>query len=367
MQAMSSEGDNNGHAGSEDSGRRVTMRDIARKMGVSHVTVSYALRGSSRVSADLAERIRDEAVRVGYRVDPMLQALSAYRKTTRGTDIRAALAWLCCWNPPEEMHTRKEFHAYWLGVNEVAAKHGYRVEPFTPSAMLSITRIQQIMHARNIRGILVPPPQSTFTLKLDDFDWSKLAVVKFGHAHPGLRASLVTSAHVFNAALAMQKMAERGYLRIGFVTSDYSRRHTHFLSGILHAQVELPPEGRVPFLSLSEDDIVNSDPSRLGVWLRHAQPDAVLTNMREVPEMIRRLGLRIPDDVPVAVLSVHDGNADSGIDQNPIEIGRAGCEAVVSMILHGKFGLPRHPRELLIEGSWVDGKSLPVCKVHSHR
>lgn len=343
-----------------DANRRVTMRDIARRLGVSHVTVSYALRGLPRVSEKLRQRIRAEALKLGYREDPMLQALCVYRKASRGPEIRAALAWLCCWDPPEELHTRKEFHAYWLGVNEVAARHGYRVESFSPGGRLSLARIQQILHARSIRGILVPPPQSTFKQALDGFDWGKFSVVKFGHAHAGLRSSLVTSAHVFNAALAIERMTALGYRRIGFVTSDYSRRHTQFLGGVLRAQAELPAENRVPFLSLPEDDIHHADPASLSRWIEREKPDAILTNMREVPGMVRQLGLRIPEDMPVAAMSVHDGNSNAGIDQNPLEIGRAACEVMVANLLHGHFGLPAHPRELLIEGSWVDGAMLPA-------
>lgn len=339
--------------------RRVTLRDIARQLGVSHVTVSYALRGIPRVSGEVRDRVRAEAEKMGYRPDPMLQALSIYRRTARTPQIQAALAWLSCWDPPEEMHTRREFHAYWQGVRSVAEHHGYRLEQFSPSKDMSLQRIQQILLARSIRGVLVSPPQSTFSLRLETCNWARFAVVKFGHAHPGLHANIVTSAHVYNATLALQSITARGYRRVGFVTSDYSLRHTQFLAGVLRAQQELPTAARVPYLSLSEPEVVEQDGRRLKAWLARAKPDAVLTNMREVPAMVRALGLRIPQDIALAALSVHDGNADAGIDQNPLEIGRAACESVVALMLHGSFGLPTHPRELLIEGTWVDGSMLP--------
>ena len=296
---------------------------------------------------------------MGYRPDPMLQALSTYRSVNRSTDIQAALAWLCCWDSPEAMHTRKEFHAYWLGVKSIAEKHGYRLEQLVPSARLSLSRIRQIMLARNIRGVLIPPPQSTFGQGLNQIDWSKFAVVKFGHAFPDFRVSLVTSAHTYNAALAIRKMGERGYRRVGFVSSDYSNRHTLFLSGVLRAQVDLPPENRVPFLSVPEADLKAEDSGILRAWIEREKPDAILSNLREAPAMIRKLGLRIPTDIGFAALSVHDGNADAGIDQKPFEIGKAACEAVVSLLLHGDLGAPSAPRELLIEGSWVEGSTLP--------
>jgi LacI family transcriptional regulator len=46
---------------------RSTLRDIARSLQVSTATVSNALAGKGRVSADVAERIRLEAQRQDYR------------------------------------------------------------------------------------------------------------------------------------------------------------------------------------------------------------------------------------------------------------------------------------------------------------
>lgn len=335
------------------------MRDIARSLGVSHVTVSYALRGLARVSESMRRKICAEAERMGYRPDPLLQALSTYRRTSRSSTIQAALAWLCCWERPEEMFERKEFHAYWAGVKQTAEAHGYRLEPLTPSPALSLQRIQQIMRARNIVGVLIPPPQSSFNIKLSDQDWSDFVLVKFGHSFGELRVHLVTSAHVHNAMLAFEKIRERGYRRIGFVTSVYSMKRTQFACGFLRAQYDVPAEEHVPILALSEEDVKSGRSVALREWLAKDRPDAVLSNLREVPEMLTKLGLRIPDDIGVAALSVHDGNADAGIDQNPFEIGRAACEMIIAQIIHGGAGVQEFPRELLVEGEWKDGSMLP--------
>lgn len=45
----------------------ITIMDVARKVGVSHTTVSLALRNSDRISHDVAERIRAVAQEMGYR------------------------------------------------------------------------------------------------------------------------------------------------------------------------------------------------------------------------------------------------------------------------------------------------------------
>jgi hypothetical protein len=58
---------------------------------------------------------------------------------------------------------------------------------------------------------------------------------------------------------------------------------------------------------------------------------------------------------------VLDGNADAGIYQNPEYIGKAAVEMLISLINHHYTGIPEICRELLIEGKWVDGSSLPPC------
>ncbi|NMW64047.1 LacI family DNA-binding transcriptional regulator [Mobiluncus mulieris] len=49
--------------------RRITMKDVAESVGFSISTVSLALRGDSRISDSVREKVRQEAKRLGYRVN----------------------------------------------------------------------------------------------------------------------------------------------------------------------------------------------------------------------------------------------------------------------------------------------------------
>lgn len=343
----------------DDSVPRVTLRDIAESIGVSHVTVSYALRGMPRVSKALRDRICKEADRMGYRPDPMLSALSIYRQHKKATPVKAGLLWLMYWDAPEKFHLLKEFHAYWQGVQHVAVKQGFSLEQMSPTGGLTVGRINRIALSRGIKGVLLPPPQSTSVVDVDQLDWGAFSAVKFGYSFPSLPINLVTSAQAHNARLAMRKIRERGYRRIGFVTSSYSNERMRLLDGVLRVQADMPEEERVPFVCLPEEDVSVENPGSLMDWYAREKPDAILTNLREVAAMLKRARVRVPGDIALAALSVHDGNADAGIDQHPFEIGRAACEMLISSIFHNHAGLEEHPRQLLIEGSWVDGSMLP--------
>jgi LacI family transcriptional regulator len=93
-------------------------------------------------------------------------------------------------------------------------------------------------------------------------------------------------------------------------------------------------------------------------WLKKHRPDAILTTEILVPELIRELGLRIPEDVAVAGTSI-DVPVDAGINQNPEDIGRIAVEMLVALIKMNVCGEPASPCRILMESHWHDGKSLP--------
>ena len=48
----------------------------------------------------------------------------------------------------------------------------------------------------------------------------------------------------------------------------------------------------------------------------------------------------------------------AGIDQNDELIGRTAVDFVVGMIHRNERGIPQAPLRILVEGKWVDGKTI---------
>src|SRR5258708_2945188 len=61
--------------------KRLTMRDIARELGVSISAVSLAFNNPEEISADLRDRVLQIADAHGYRPDPRARALRGGRST----------------------------------------------------------------------------------------------------------------------------------------------------------------------------------------------------------------------------------------------------------------------------------------------
>ncbi|MDF7801631.1 LacI family DNA-binding transcriptional regulator [Pontiellaceae bacterium B1224] len=335
---------------------RVTLRDIAKQLGVSHVTVSKALRNQSGASAELKARIRQKADEMGYTPDPMLSALSHYRKTSKEKPVQSALAWINTWSNPKELRNHREFDLYWEGAKASAKRFGYHLEEFN-LAEIPMRRLEGILKSRNIQGILMPSVGLHFSKELEQFDWSSFATVRFGLTVPFPPTHFVTSAQMMNTMHSIERVHQLGYQRIGFVCEYWEKRF--FGVGYSWAQKKLPKEQQLPPLLMNANDNLDQEQCALEIWLRYNKPDAIITDKSEVPLMLQNLGYRIPEDIGVATTSIHDTPINAGIDQRPEEIGRAAIRILTALIAERSFGLPDCLNETLVEGNWVDGSMLP--------
>ena len=342
--------------------KRVTVYDIARRVGVSHTTVALALRNHSSVSAKRKEQIQSVARNMGYVPDPHLAALAAYRQGSRPAQIRSTLAWINHWDQPNRLRKQREFDAYWCGAFAAAERFGYRLEEIPWRPEYSAKRYQQILEARGIRGVLIPPHLTP--PDWGDFDWTKFSVIRFGLSVPAPDSHLVTADHLRAVLMAIKKISDYGYERIGLVVSeDYDRKlGGSFYGGFNSAQKFFNLSSLPPLLTSEKMHREEPDKVRklLNQWLKKHKPQALLTAASDIPSMIQSLGYRIPADIAVAGTSF-DVPVDAGIDQHSDAIGKMALEMLVAQINLNECGEPSDPCRILVESRWRDGKSLPKC------
>ncbi|MEO5913771.1 MAG: LacI family DNA-binding transcriptional regulator [Luteolibacter sp.] len=342
----------------EPHSHRISLRDLAKLVGVSHVTVSLALRDSPQISVATREKIKAVAEEHGYRPDPMLTALSNYSRSKSEVKFHAAVGWINAWKEPDKLRGYEEFDAYWTGANRAAQKLGYRLEEFRIGADFPIHRLHRVLSSRGIRGLLLPPHSEQ--PDWGDFPWENYFVVKFGRSLYQPQTHLVTADQVLNTVGAFEKMLELGYKRIGFVSNEpYLRVHGHlFEAGFVIAQHSVDAKQRLPVLSLAGLK-PTEHASQLEAWIRKYRPDAIFSDIRGILASLKKAKLRVPADVAVAATTLIDTGVDSGIDQHPEEIGRVGMLLLNSIINDRAIGTPSIFRQVLVEGSWVQGGSMP--------
>ena len=343
--------------GEASSPRAITLRDVADAVGVSHVTVSAALRNSPRISEPRRRQIQQVAREMGYRPNAMATALAHFKKASSVTPVQAALAWLNLWPQPEKLRGHREFDFYWQGALAAAEKLGFHLEEFSSGKQLSLARIEEILIARGISGILLPPLPTP--PNWGAFNWRRFATVRFGRSLDSPQAHVVTADQLANAVLATDEIAARGYQRIGFVAGhpNHNRRRL-FDAGFLSAQQDMEESRRLPICWMDDMNPKGSG-KLLEKWLKREKPDAILGDSAILARLLKEIGVRVPEDVGMAVTSVLDGGGDAGIDQEPMEIGRVAVLVLVSLVHDNDYGVPPIYREILIKGKWVDGSCLP--------
>lgn len=336
--------------------RRITLRDVAAKAGVHFSTVSLALRGDRKLAAETRDRICQIAAAMGYKPDPMLAALNAYRRSVTPPSFQGTLGWVTNFSTAEGWRSRPQYCDYFAGAEERAEQLGYKLAPvWLREPGLRPERTARVLQARSIQGlILCPQPQPLTEIK---FPFETFSAVTFGFSLVSPRLNLVAS-HQFNSAVTIcRELRARGYRRIGFaVDTGMDWRVNHNWSGGFWSEWrQWPAAEQVPFLQpvgeLTEDDFV--------AWFEAHHPDVIVADRPRALPWLERMGLRVPDDVGHALLSKpHADDEHSGIDENSRRLGAVAVETVVSMIQHGTCGVPELPQHMLLAGRWFAGTTV---------
>jgi LacI family transcriptional regulator len=332
------------------------QRDIARALGVSQVAVSLALRNDPSISSALKKNVRLTAKRLGYRPNPYVSTLMTHIRAGRKPAELGALALLVDVYQRDEWLHHESYQVYHDGVLRRSAELGFHPELFfLREPGNSPAQLDRILYARGIRGVILAPPYLGY--RHVTMDWSRYACVGTGYGWEQQPFDRVAHDHDQNTVLAFQKLCALGYARIGLVLpAFYARgRGTRWLDGFLTCQHHLPASRRLPLFIGAEEE--KSFPA-FKKWHARWQPDALLTLYGHESAWLEILGLRAPRDLGLACLIRPPGSALAGINDRYDQIGAATVELVASKIAFNQYGIPAQPKIILVEGHWLDGKSL---------
>jgi DNA-binding LacI/PurR family transcriptional regulator len=340
-----------------------SVRDLARSLGISHTTVSDALRNSPRVRLETRERVLAAADEAGYRYNPLAGALmSEMRRSGVGT-FRGVLAVvdLEC-EEARDQHTRAYHRAIVKGAKEAAERLGFKAEPFVLGrAQMSVTRLGSILHSRGIRGILILP--AGVTPDIEDLDWDHFAGIYTDYIIERPALDSVCSDHFRSMYVALHHLQQLGYRRPGLALHEsqdsrllyrweaaFRMYHSHH-GGFDSAEPLMLSE-------LSHDAFAE--------WFRAAEPDVVLSHRAVVLDWMRDLGAVVPETHGFCCLNVAFSPFPSGgLDLQPGLIGARGTKALIAQLHRNEYGIPATSSTITIPAVWRDGPTLrTVRKVH---
>ena len=336
----------------------ITQRDIALAMGLSQSAVSHALTGSRKVSETTRTAVREYALAHGYRADPMMGALAAYRTGKRKPGFQGTVAWLTNFRT-EPGWRLPPFTDYFEGAKAFLETQGYALDTFwMREPGLSPKRVEQILKSRGIESLLLCPQEKSGTvldLDLDDF-----SVVTFGFSLQSPALHNVTANGFASMRDLCEELRSRGHRAIGFIYSRESELRSlgSWIGGIHAAQVLDPDHRAVPPFCF------DGNPATLGKWFRKHRPDAVISIDPAPREIIQRMGLAIPKDLSFCLTVADPAAGIGGMRFDHRRIGEIAARKLIGLHRARERGIPESPEITAITGIFDAGKT--IRKRHNH-
>jgi LacI family transcriptional regulator len=354
--------------------RRVTMADVAEAGGVHVTTVSLAIRNHPRIPRATRDRLQQLARKMGYRPDPEIQSLVAYRTRMALRQNPPTIAYVTNWDTRFGWKNVTAHPQFFAGAQSRAFQLGFKVEHFwLGEQFLRPQRLSRILRARSIHGLIIAShiPDLAPT---SPFEWEFFSAVKIDYLPSCPALHNVTNDHMGIVRTAVRRALAAGYKRIGFIMhrdwNDCANRL--WSAAFLGEQSVLPAAARIPIMMFPDQERDKGSAPRRDFnpiaptaafrrWFDQHQPDIILSKQSFVRPCLAELGLRVPGDVAFLDLFLDDvSGATAGVRQNYELVGETAAEILIGLVCHSKMGEPNVARTTLIGGTWFDGQSCPV-------
>lgn len=326
---------------------RVTIRDVARRAGVSHQTVSRVINGSPDVLPETRQRVEEAVAELGYHPNEVARSLAEGRTRT-----------LACISPNLIDYT---FSSIIEGAeNEARSKGYFLLSASAPDETVFAELIRSLVGSRRIDGVLVMNP---YIDNRSVFIPENFPVVVLGAVARTAGLGWVALDDTGAGWMAANHLLRLGHCQIACVTGPLNEDCSQ--ERLKGYQLALQAEGLTidPTLIGEGDWQASSAYHYVSEWLAQGLHfSAVFAHNDRMAigaiRALREAGLRVPEDV--SVIGVDDLPLASYFDpplttirQDMFAIGRAAAQALIEAVenpLAAKRQV-RLPVELIVRAS----------------
>ena len=309
---------------------QITIKDIARILGISPSTVSRALKDHPDINSDTKKAVNELANKLKYQPNAVALSLKNSRSNTIGIII------------PEIVHYF--FSSVISGIEDIASQRGYTViicqsnESFDREVANAKTLL-----SHRVDGILISISKQTNTFThFQNLQEGGIPLVFFDRIAPGINADQVIIDDIEASYDATRHLIENGCKRIAHFAGPQSLLiGRNRVQGYINALTEagLPVDNRL----IIQADTFEKARNTVGQMLDSGiVPDGIfaVNDMTAIGAMqtIQKRGLRIPEDVSIVGFSdgYLSGVTDphlSSVDQHGYEMGTMAAEMLFKRIL----------------------------------
>ncbi len=324
----------------------VSMKDIAKRCGVSVATVSKALNGQPDIGQETRERISAVAKEMGYMTNAVARAL----KTNRTYNLGVLVV---------DEHRSGLGHEYFSTmldyVKAEAARHGYDITFINHNIGGKPTSYLQHCRYRAVDGVIVACVDFTDP-RIQELVQSNLPLVTIDHVFENRMA--VTSNNANGVEELVRYVYGKGHRKIAFLHGEDSAVTRSRLEGFRKACGDLgltiPPEYIRPCIYHNPERCAEATQELLALADR---PTCILFpddfSFIGGLNILLGQGLRVPEDISAVGYDGLDLAKVMNLttySQNAQDVGRTAAEKLIALI--------EHPQNTTIECIPVLGKLL---------
>jgi len=189
--------------------KKTTIYDIAKELNITVSTVSRALNGFSAISDATKKAVVETAERLNYSPNKLASSLKSGKTNTIGVIV-----------PSTEVHF---FASVIHSIEQVLKNNGYNILLYQSNESLEneINGVKTLLEAQ-VDGII-----ASISLETEDVSHFQAIInqnkplVLFDRTHADLKAPSVTLDDFKAGYMATKHLIEKGYKKIGFVTTNH--------------------------------------------------------------------------------------------------------------------------------------------------
>lgn len=336
--------------------KNVTMRDIAKKVGVSTVTVSKALTDKEGVGAELRAVIKSTAEQMGYTYTGIGEGFRRGRSYNIGVIVEEHYV--------DNLTTVFPFYMkMYNSINKQMSQFHYSVimEAIT-SKMLAERIMPDIVTERKVDGIIVlGQMKSNYLNTLRE---TKLPIVYLDFYDRTMEVPSVINDNVYGTYMLTNYLVSMGHTKIAYVgsvdaTASILDRYLGYYRSFITHQLTMPDDYIIPDR--------NEEGYFIDLKLPKEMPTAFVCNCDGTANLLMRLlvskGYRIPQDISVVGFDNYSAEFDYSLPKlTTIEVNiEEMTKNAVEMIIRLLKGEENPGGRKVISGKMIVRDSVAEC------
>ncbi|MDR7073233.1 LacI family DNA-binding transcriptional regulator [Fictibacillus barbaricus] len=322
----------------------VTLKDVAKRAGVSVSTASYSMNGSPLITSDTKQRVLDAAKEIGYRTNGLAKNLKENKTNIIGLFLSG--------------FTGPFFTDMMEGIQDVVIQNGYELVVYASDDT------HRLLVERYVDGaiILNYHMDDEFLISLAN---EKLPCVVLDRDLQNEHIKPVLLPNELGSAMAVDHLVEKGHLTIGYMAGseesyDGEARLKGFKKALQQHGLSFSPEDHLLRAEFTESsgytemrDYINGHSSRIPTAFICANDEMAMGAVRAIQEK----NLKVPDDIAII------GFDDIYVSQyfNPslttIKVPRKEWGIAAAQTLFKMLGQPQESEPSPIQVEWMQRTS----------